>query len=434
MKPKKIKVPQTNEDLIKSLQDCVSNLISLCKSYDDGDKFVGKLIATVLRNLFHHTAPNGGTSHSLLQQLSLRDHDWIAMEAPVPVFQGIDTCIIIYWNFNKKTNSTEPNFSMYPSNTKKYFSNWWKDPVANSLKYGSYSREEIVLGIANQEGAHTDLALEAKYIALKNGSFISNLKAISNTNANYIQDVHYACIRQIAHEVLITLKEICPKAFSTEYIYKTKLELLNIEHDKDVLNDFSDNPDKLNDYGVFIQNNFRDANRAMIFYTCALEIKPDHVNALGNSALIYEKQKKYDHAEIFYKRALDVNSKHENNLANYALFLARVRNSVDADYYFKEVLKLNKAQHTALKNYPVFLAYIKKDLTSAEYYYQLALESYPHDANTLNNYGVFLEQFKTDYEQAEIMYKKALELAPDHHDALNNYKQLLKIKSEQDKK
>lgn len=422
-----MKIRRSQDDLKKLLQDNISNLIDSCISFDEGDRAKGQLIAMLLRTLLHHTVPNG-TSNSLLEQLSLRTGNWYAMEAPVPVMQDIDTCTITYWNFCNGVMSAEPNFSMSPHTTKKDFNVWWNGAVANSLIYGSYSRKDFVIGVANQDGVHIDPEIFRKYAALKDGTFVSNIQGTVGGVQSHIPELHYSGVRQIAHELLLTLSETCPDAFYKEYTPKTKIEHIHIQHDQKVISEFKNDSDKLNDYGVYLQNRFNDLDRALKFYLLALDANPFNKHALGNVALISGKQQKNSHAESFFQRVLALDPNDCNNLANYALFLAKL-NNLAADQLFIKVLELDEFHPLALKNYPIFLAHVKGDTVSAEKYYKLALEIFPDDANTLNNYAIFLERFKKDFTQAESFYQKALSIDHNHLDASNNYKAFKNDKS-----
>ncbi|MDP3608068.1 MAG: hypothetical protein Q8R74_03240 [Methylophilus sp.] len=347
-----MKISRSQDDLKKLLQDNISNLIDSCISFDHGDRAKGQVIAMLLRTLLHHAVPKS-TSYSLLEQMSLRTGNWYAMEAPVHVMQDIDTCTITYWNFGSGGVSAEPNFNMFQNITKKDFKLWWNDPVANSQIHGSYSRQDFVTAVANQDGAHIAPKIFQKYAALKDGTFVSNIQATVGGVQSHIPDLHYAGVRQIAHELLITLIESCPDAFKKQYSPKTKIEHIEMQRDLKVISEFKNDPDKLNDYGVFVQTRFNDLDRALRFYLLALDVNPIHKHALGNAALIYGKLQKNAHADDFFQRVLAIDPNDCNNLAKYGMLLTKVHN-LDADQYFIKALELDEFHPLALKNYPVF--------------------------------------------------------------------------------
>jgi len=86
------------------------------------------------------------------------------------------------------------------------FDDWWTATVFVDSKNQRFSRQTLVLTAANQDGgAHVDPALDSQYEALskKNamGAWFANHAGIAP-----IANPERAAIRQIAHELLRTLK------------------------------------------------------------------------------------------------------------------------------------------------------------------------------------------------------------------------------------
>lgn len=199
----------------------------------------------------------------MLSQLSLlNDFEWLDFSSYFPVIQDIDTCSLVYWNScSKKGITVEPFIHFHcprPNGIgSKDFSTWWNSPIANSQKFGTYSREDFILFMANKEGSHVDNTLPEHYVALKDGSFTSHITSFEGVNtASYARGLNRACIRTIAHEVLMTLEKNYQEIFIEKYIYPTReshpskgeqLRLYGIEMDpkKDKPSTFSPERNKI---------------------------------------------------------------------------------------------------------------------------------------------------------------------------------------------
>ncbi|GEM_PF-4093153 len=464
-------VPLTSEELMESLQDQISNLIDFCKDYDLGKKIRAKPISSILRNLLHNPARKQG-GIALLTQLSMLEVDWFDFSHPVPVMQAIDTCTLVNWAIYNGNISVEPNTYLdYIPRVMKII-DWWNEPVANSLLHGTYSRKELVLGMADKEGSHVDPSLHKKYIALREGTFVSNITAVgSNGDTQTFKDVHNACIRAIAHEALLTLQKNFPQAFIHPYTFINPKESARISWENSIEEKYvkaldldQNNVDLMSDYAIFLTdirkdyltaakvydlalkanpihfnclNNYanllnvflKDLFTAEALYIRALEVKPNDANALGNYALLLSKiPDKHDTAENYFKLALKIDPLHENNLGNYALFLTIVRRDhVAAEIFYKRALEINPNHLVSLANYANILS-DKGDYDSAELLYKRVTGAYPKHVNSLNNYAVFLENIRKNNDEAESFYKRAIEVNPNDVNSVKNYSNFLSKK------
>lgn len=163
--------------------------------------------STVLRNLLHHPQ-KGRYGRALLESLCMRDGLWFdfSFTDRVPVMQEIDTCLLVGWQTSVQGPDVVPAFMQSSQPRELDFDQWWKEPIANSQRFGSYSRQEIVSFIADMEGAHVDTAFPDKYCALRDGTFVSNIRFVSpQQEPQTIPNLHTACLRHIAHETILTL-------------------------------------------------------------------------------------------------------------------------------------------------------------------------------------------------------------------------------------
>lgn len=100
------------------------------------------------------------------------------------------------------------------------FNTWWTRPVVVSVQKDDkryYSRQNLVLNVADTDGgAHVDEGLEEIYdeLSRKNGLGIS---AIYRGEKYPLIYPELPCLRQIGHEVLLTLKKTKPNFFDEHY-------------------------------------------------------------------------------------------------------------------------------------------------------------------------------------------------------------------------
>src|SRR5206468_3386616 len=82
-----------------------------------------------------------------------------------------------------------------------------------------------------------------------------------------------------------------------------------------------DDPSAHSNYGAYLKDKKGDTAGAEREYRKAIELDPNHVNALGNLAnLLWEKRDR-DQAGILFRRALAAGPGNENVSWNYARFL-----------------------------------------------------------------------------------------------------------------
>lgn len=104
---------------------------------------------------------------------------------------------------------------------KRKFNSWWKKVIINDRQGLTFTREEVVYFLANQDGgAHVDPMVEKKNYELATGRSVGifvevdeqgrpsigiNLDGNKDDHVEFIKDVHLASMRQITYELLDTL-------------------------------------------------------------------------------------------------------------------------------------------------------------------------------------------------------------------------------------
>lgn len=84
---------------------------------------------------------------------------------------------------------------------------WWKAVVFKDQRGNRFSRKDIVLTVANQDGgAHVDPELDEDYDALSKKNTLGWTFKSGDAEIPWPSNPVPASIRQIAHEVLVTLE------------------------------------------------------------------------------------------------------------------------------------------------------------------------------------------------------------------------------------
>ncbi len=209
--PKKKRVRRPSEDLKQELKDQVALLQNACDSFDKGLDAIGKHIALTLRVLLHHK----GQSRSLLEQLSLRDKRFYDSAGPLNPKNLLTECNLVGGRVSSEGGTYMPMVQMGepPTAPKKVeFVDWWGNPVLKDNKGRTYSRRALVENVANTDGgAHVDPDLEEAYMDLSRNNSLGWLFSDGNIDEAFGGRPELACMRQIAHEVLLTLKENAPE-------------------------------------------------------------------------------------------------------------------------------------------------------------------------------------------------------------------------------
>lgn len=216
------RVKQSEKDLELQLRQQISFLISSCQAYDMGKYHEAKRIASIIRTLFHRTK----TCKPLIEQLRLNSIDWIDTAQP---YDPKNLASHLGLTGFKMTSGRLP--SIIPkgalpkeSEGNKYdtleFNPWWTKAVVVALggkEKRYFSRQNLVLNVAETDGgAHVDEGLEEIYneLSRKNGL---GVYAIVNGNKYPLLYPELPCLRQIGHEVLLTLKKNLPHLFDETY-------------------------------------------------------------------------------------------------------------------------------------------------------------------------------------------------------------------------
>ncbi|MDO8947796.1 MAG: hypothetical protein Q7U88_11670 [Desulfocapsaceae bacterium] len=208
------KILQSQDELQEHLREQISFMLRSAALYDEGYREEAKRLALHLRILLHDTSK----SHSLLGLLGIKNqiqlYDTSTNYDPdnlIP-YSGL-----VSLEISKEEARYAPRlgrsiggmiFRITP------FDDWWAKVVIVDKSGSSFTRSDLVLSIVHKDGgAHIDPKLDEFYANLTRrnsmGWFFEKTGALPES----LKEIELACIRQITHEILVSLYEENPECF-----------------------------------------------------------------------------------------------------------------------------------------------------------------------------------------------------------------------------
>lgn len=182
-----------------------------CEDFDKGRKHAAKRLAVTLRILLHHR----GQSRALLVQLGVQDRlEFVESSGrPNPANHlGENTLVFLMTKQEGGALRAEwvPRCTLPPrpglADVLLPFDEWWQMPVVNDRKGGSFTRETLVLTVANKDGgAHVDPLIPADYHGLSRGNSLGWNVHDADGDRPMTDNPVPPSLRQVAQEVLDTL-------------------------------------------------------------------------------------------------------------------------------------------------------------------------------------------------------------------------------------
>ncbi len=201
------KQPQSSEDLAQHLQDLVNALQLSSDAYDRGSTGEAKRLALTIRVLVHDT---GGQSKSLLGQLGVKDDllFFATADSHTPGNLMSESPLVMMHLGGGNQTSYVPALDKLPFPMERLpFEDWWERRAARDKVGRFLTRRTLILAMANTDGGgHVDPELDATYANLsRNNSMGWKLKTEDGSLAPK-HGPHFATARQVAHELLMTIR------------------------------------------------------------------------------------------------------------------------------------------------------------------------------------------------------------------------------------
>jgi len=208
------KVLQSVADLERHLREQISFLQASANAYDNGFKGEAKRMAVVIRVLLHDTSK----STSLMTLLCVKKIDFLDSSYDYRPDNLVSFAGLVM--IRKFPGGAEyvPRCKLPPKPVGEPmrlipFEDWWGKVVVVDQRKNKFTRLDLVLALSNKEGgAHVDPKLGAEYAALTRDNTMGWCYWDKSVKGDIVP-VELASVRQIAHEVLFSLKNAFPKFF-----------------------------------------------------------------------------------------------------------------------------------------------------------------------------------------------------------------------------
>jgi hypothetical protein len=198
-----MKVDLSVEELNSLLLEQLEFIESSCTGYDNGFRGEIKRLAVATRVLVHDT----DKSTSLLKLLDKKNVQFFDTFVPYDEQNLLSHSSLVVTILSSRGAGPAPVLDDGPFSRFIGFDAWWNGIVFVDSKRNEFSRKDIFLSLANKEGgAHVDKQLDQKYADLRKnnslGWFVGTIGGKELSSADQVP----ATMRQIAHELLRTLK------------------------------------------------------------------------------------------------------------------------------------------------------------------------------------------------------------------------------------
>ncbi|ERL91949.1 hypothetical protein D910_09272 [Dendroctonus ponderosae] len=164
------------------------------------------------------------------------------------------------------------------------------------------------------------------------------------------------------------------------------------------------------------------ASQALAYLDKALEIDPEHEQALLNSAILLQEFGRPDFRKIAKERLLKLLIKDKNNERvhfNLGMLAMDEKNIAEAEQWFRRAVHLKVDFRSALFNLALLLADDVRPLEAAPFLNQLVKYHPDHVKGLILLGDIYINSIK-DLDAAENCYKRILEIEPDNIQGLHN--------------
>lgn len=193
---------RTRADLQRQLEEQLNFLEKSANDFDRGDEIESKRMAATLRILLHDTK----SCKSLLGLLDMKNTSFYDTSMEDESNVKTSHCSLVHVLL--KPGPPKYVALLDDARYKKVdFDTWWNGIVFTDFEGHTVSRKDLVTTMANQDGgAHVDASVNKEYSSLSKGDSLKRMYSKNGKHWFNMQGAELASVRQIAHEVLKTLK------------------------------------------------------------------------------------------------------------------------------------------------------------------------------------------------------------------------------------
>lgn len=212
-----MKVEQSREELKKHLEEQFGFIQKSSREFDNGDISEARRIALHIRILLHDTK----NSKSLLLTMGEKDRVSFLDSAlifnpknPMP-YMGLVSMKIVN-DHNGFMAEYKPLLNDYAkfnttNNNWKPFDKWWNNLIIKDQQGAIFSRKDLILHVADTDGGAHVGKLYENYVALSRNNSLgfTTVEKITGEieQVNPIKNIELSSVRQIAFEVIFSLKQ-----------------------------------------------------------------------------------------------------------------------------------------------------------------------------------------------------------------------------------
>jgi hypothetical protein len=198
--PAKPKSPQTSSELDEQLAAQIGMLKASADGFDRGDTFEYRRIALAIRILVHDTH----VSHSLLGQLGRKTIDFTDTADSFQSGNQLAESVLTVTVAGGARSGFQAPLDGAPIKRRLPFDSWWNADVIKDSKGRLFTRRDLVLTAANQDGGAHVGDMEETYAELLRRETTGWWRE-TDEGTEPLGKLECAAIRQIGHEMIKTL-------------------------------------------------------------------------------------------------------------------------------------------------------------------------------------------------------------------------------------
>ena len=202
-----------DKELRDHLKEQIDFLVRSSRAFDEGYTSEAKRMAVVLRVLLHDT----DHSTSLLTQLGAKKmlfYDTAIDCTPENLVPQFGLTMIRMGSTIDHVAPLDDGSPPRYVRGKINFDDWWNKVVIDDKHGTQLTRRDLILAVCNKDGgAHIDPRLSIAYENLTRSSSFIWIATINGEEVGFVTSPELASVRQIAHEVLKSLREEYPEYF-----------------------------------------------------------------------------------------------------------------------------------------------------------------------------------------------------------------------------